>query len=137
MQANTRRDTKPELQVRRLLHAAGLRYRVDFRAIPEHRWRVDIAFTRRRIAVFIDGCFWHGCPIHATYPKTNSDYWLPKLERNRARDLDATSALKAAGWRVLRFWEHQAPGEIADTIVHEVAVRLGTPDLGASQGTPG
>ena len=123
MLSNQRKDTKPELAVRRLLHAQGLRYRVDYRALSAARWRVDIAFTARRVAILIDGCFWHGCPIHATYPKTNSGYWLPKLKRNRVRDLETTSALEAAGWRVLRYWEHESPQDVAASITQELAKR--------------
>ncbi|WP_082822947.1 very short patch repair endonuclease [Microbacterium sp. T32] len=115
MQRNRGRDTSPELAVRRLLHAAGLRYRVDFAPLGGRR-RADIVFTRKRLAVFIDGCFWHGCPIHATRPKANADYWGPKLDRNVERDLETTASLESAGWAVLRFWEHEAPTEVAETI---------------------
>lgn len=115
MLANRRRDTSPELAVRRLIHATGLRYRVDFAPLGGRR-RADIVFTRRRIAVFIDGCFWHGCPEHATYPKRNSDYWLPKLERNIERDRETDLLLSGAGWTVLRFWEHEDPAHVAARI---------------------
>ncbi len=113
MLGNKRRDTKPELAVRRLLHAQGLRYRVDFRPTTAVRSRADIVFTKQRVAVFIDGCFWHGCPLHATYPRANAAYWLPKLARNKERDADVTRLLEDLGWAVLRFWEHQAPEEAA------------------------
>jgi DNA mismatch endonuclease (patch repair protein) len=116
MLSNKARDTKPELAVRRLLHARGLRYRVDHRPIMEVRSRADIAFTRRKIAVFIDGCFWHVCPIHATHPKANAEYWAPKLARNVERDAEVTVKLEAAGWTVLRYWEHEAPGDVAAAI---------------------
>ncbi|PZF62405.1 very short patch repair endonuclease [Curtobacterium sp. MCBD17_034] len=115
MQRNRGRDTAPELAVRRLLHAAGLRYRVDFAPLGSRR-RADIVFTRKRIAVFIDGCFWHGCPIHATRPKANADYWGPKLDRNIERDLETTASLESAGWTVLRFWEHEASAAVAEAI---------------------
>lgn len=115
MQRNRGRDTSPELAVRRVLHAAGLRYRVDFAPLGGRR-RADIVFTRKRIAVFIDGCFWHGCPTHATRPKANADYWGPKLDRNIERDLETTASLQSAGWTVLRFWEHEASTEVAETI---------------------
>ncbi|MFM2475366.1 very short patch repair endonuclease [Burkholderia cenocepacia] len=121
MQANRRRDTGPELAVRRLLHARGLRFRVDLTVESGIRSRPDIVFTRRRIAVYIDGCFWHGCPQHRTQPKANADYWTPKLQRNVARDMEVTAALRSAGWTVLRFWEHEDPREVADAI--ERAVR--------------
>jgi len=115
MQSNRGRDTSPELAVRQLLHATGLRYRVDFAPLGGRR-RADIVFTRKRVAVFIDGCFWHGCPIHATRPKTNADYWGPKLDRNVERDLETTASLESAGWTVLRFWEHEAPTNVAEAI---------------------
>ena len=117
MVANRRRDTKPEMRVRRILHAAGLRYRVDFPPIQQLRSRADIVFSRRRIAVFIDGCFWHQCPLHGTAPSANSDYWGPKLARNTERDLAVNRALAATGWTTLRFWEHEDPVEVAKTIV--------------------
>jgi DNA mismatch endonuclease (patch repair protein) len=116
MLSNRRRDTKPELAVRRALHAAGFRYRVDVRPSLELRTRADIVFTRQKIAVFIDGCFWHGCPVHGTRPKRNSDYWAPKLQRNAERDLETTARLEALGWTVLRFWEHEEVGTTVETI---------------------
>jgi len=116
MLANRRRDTKPELSIRRLLYAHGFRYRVDYRPVVESRTRADIAFTRRKLAIFIDGCFWHGCPIHATHPKRNADYWLPKLKRNIERDLEASAILRENGWTVLRYWEHQDPAAVVDDI---------------------
>ena len=123
MQANRRRDTQPELALRRLLHARGLRYRVDYRPIRGLRNKSDIVFTRRRVAVFIDGCFWHGCPEHYFASKTNVDYWEPKIEQNRLRDEAVTAALEEAGWRVIRVWEHECVEEAADRI--EAAVREG------------
>jgi DNA mismatch endonuclease (patch repair protein) len=119
MQGNRGRDTSPELTVRRLLHAAGLRYRVDFAPLGGRR-RADIVFTRKRIAVFIDGCFWHGCPIHATRPKANADYWGPKLDRNIERDIETTASLKSAGWTVLRFWEYETSAAVAEAISEAV-----------------
>lgn len=121
MRANKRRDTSTELAVRHELHSRGLRYRVDFAPIPGLRRRADIVFTRVRIAVLIDGCFWHGCPIHATTPKRNADYWGPKLAANVARDRDTDRRLTDAGWLVLRVWEHEAAGDAAGRI--EAAVR--------------
>lgn len=113
MLANKRRDTTTELAVRRLLHSRGLRYRVDFAPVPGLRRRADIVFTRARIAVFIDGCFWHGCPEHATQPKRNAEYWGPKLAANIARDRDTDRRLEEAGWRALRYWEHEEPEAVA------------------------
>jgi DNA mismatch endonuclease (patch repair protein) len=116
MRANRGRDTGPELAVRRLLHARGLRYRVDHPLPFDRRRRADIVFTRAKVAVFIDGCFWHGCPDHGTTPRTNSAFWSAKIGRNRARDIDTDRRLRAAGWQVLRFWEHQTSEEVADAI---------------------
>lgn len=110
MKANRRVDTKPELALRRALHATGLRYRKDFRLdLPDGvRVRPDIVFTARRVAVFVDGCFWHCCPEHGTQPASNTWYWEPKLRRNVERDRAADAALDAAGWTVVRLWEHEA-----------------------------
>lgn len=119
MLANRARDTSPELAVRRLLHAAGLRYRVDYAPLGGRR-RADIVFTRQRIAVFIDGCFWHGCPRHATFPKTNTEYWLPKLQQNIKRDRETDGLLREAGWTVLRFWEHESPASVAEVVSQRV-----------------
>jgi DNA mismatch endonuclease (patch repair protein) len=116
MQGNRSRDTAPELAVRRLLHAAGLRYRVDYRPDPSLRRRADIVFPKQRVAIFIDGCFWHACPEHGTAARTNATYWSEKLQRNVARDADTTTRLEAAGWTVLRFWEHEESIQIADKV---------------------
>ena len=121
MVANRRRDTQPELRVRRILHAAGLRYRVDVAPLHGLRSRADIVFTKQRVAVFIDGCFWHGCPTHAVAPKANADYWGPKLARNRARDLEVSMRLTEGGWDVLRFWEHEPPEDVARVIIEKVS----------------
>lgn len=124
MRANVRRDTRPELAVRRLLHAAGLRYRVDVPLLAsDRRRRADIVFTRRRVAIFIDGCFWHGCPAHFVAPRSNADYWGPKIARNRERDFETTARLEAEGWLVLRFWEHEAPQSVAVEIIAAVGKR--------------
>lgn len=121
MKANRRRDTQPEILVRRLLHARGLRFRVDFAAEPGVRSRPDVVFTRQRIAVYIDGCFWHRCPLHGTAPKSNSDYWRPKLDRNVERDQAVTAELRERGWIVLRFWEHEPADAVAEVIFREVS----------------
>ena len=123
MVANRRRDTSPELAVRRLIHRVGLRYRVDYRVDPMVRTRVDIAFTKQRVAVFIDGCFWHRCPEHGTMPKQNADYWRPKLEGNARRDTATNEGLTALGWSVLRFWEHESPAAVASPIIEVVGAR--------------
>src|SRR5690242_18827700 len=100
MRGNRRRNTQPEWRIRRELHARGLRYRVDHAVrVPGIRLtRPDIVFTRLRLAVFVDGCFWHGCPKHKGRPRTNADYWGPKISGNAERDRLQTSALEAAGW---------------------------------------
>ena len=124
MRANRGRDTGPELAVRRLLHARGLRYRVDHPLPFDRRRRADVVFTRARVAVFVDGCFWHGCPEHRSAPRSNSAFWSAKMERNRARDADTTERLEALGWSVLRFWEHEDPGRCAEVVARTVARRL-------------
>jgi DNA mismatch endonuclease (patch repair protein) len=107
MKGNRRTDTKPELALRSALHALGYRYRKDHRLdLPLRRVRPDIAFTSRKVAVFIDGCFWHVCPEHGSKPKNNEWYWSPKLARNVERDREADAALTDAGWTVVRLWEH-------------------------------
>lgn len=121
MRSNRGRDTGPELAVRKILHAHGLRYRVDLAPGRDKRRRADIVFTRQKVAVFIDGCFWHGCPEHATIPKTHADYWVPKLERNKQRDAETNAELEAGGWVVLRFWEHEDPTAVAQAIALRVA----------------
>lgn len=118
MLANRRRDTSIELAVRRLLHAAGARYRVDFAPDPTNRRRrADIVFARAKVAVFMDGCFWHGCPEHFVPPRSNTEYWGPNIARNMERDRETTERLEALGWTVMRFWEHEDPLEAAGTIL--------------------
>jgi len=117
MQANRSRDTGPEMAVRHLLFADGLRYRVVYHPLPENkRMTVDIAFPGARVAVLIDGCFWHGCPDHYRVPRTHTDYWEAKIASNMARDQKMTLGLTAAGWKVLRFWAHESPGSIASAV---------------------
>jgi DNA mismatch endonuclease, patch repair protein len=110
MRANRRTDTKPEVALRRALHAQGYRFRKDYRLdlASGKRVRPDIAFTARRVAVFVDGCFWHACPDHGSKPANNVWYWEPKLRRNVERDRAADAALAAAGWDVVRVWEHES-----------------------------
>jgi DNA mismatch endonuclease, patch repair protein len=123
MRGNRRADTRPEVAVRGELHRRGLRFRKDhLLSLPGARGvRVDIAFTRARVAVFIDGCFWHGCPDHGREPRRNTSYWGPKLARNRARDRLVTERLTEDGWRVIRIWEHTPPVDAADLVVAGVA----------------
>lgn len=123
MQCNRGRDTKAELAVRRLVHANGLRYRVNARPEPDLRRTADLLFTRARVAVFIDGCYWHGCPEHFSMPATNLEYWSTKIGRNQARDLETTTLLEARGWLVLRFWEHEPPATVAEHIAAQVRAR--------------
>lgn len=116
MRSNKSRDTKPELALRRAVHALGLRYRVATRPLPRFRRTADLVFTRVKLAVFVDGCFWHGCPDHHTRAKTNSEYWSEKVRRNRERDIETTEVLRSEGWTVLRFWEHEAPLTAAERV---------------------
>ena len=116
MSGQARRDTQPELAVRRLLHAAGLRYRAGYPVPDLPRRTIDVTFPRRRVAVFIDGCFWHGCPAHGTGPASNSAWWAKKIRTNQQRDADTTTHLEALGWIVVRFWEHQDPTEVARAV---------------------
>ncbi|GAA3680330.1 very short patch repair endonuclease [Yimella lutea] len=122
MRGNRSRDTKPELAVRRLLHAEGLRYRVNVRPLPSLRRTADIVLASKRIAVFIDGCYWHGCPEHYVASKSNRDYWDVKIETNAARDAQTNAALSDAGWTVLRYWSHDRPENIAASIQDSVRV---------------
>jgi DNA mismatch endonuclease, patch repair protein len=107
MRRTGRRDTAAEVAIRRELHRRGHRYRVDLRPSDRLRTRADIVFTRWRVAVFIDGCFWHGCPEHWTAPKANAAWWRQKIETNVARDRRTDTALTAQGWLVVRIWEHE------------------------------
>lgn len=108
MQGNRRADTAPEVNLRRALHAGGLRFRKDFMVRADGaRAKADVVFTRQRVAVFVDGCFWHGCPNHCRMPARNRAYWTAKIGRNRERDERVSSALIDAGWRVVRVWEHE------------------------------
>ncbi|WBB96402.1 very short patch repair endonuclease [Solwaraspora sp. WMMA2059] len=125
MQANKGRDTRPELKVRSLLHKAGLRYRVNFRPIPAVRRTADIAFPRVRVAVFVDGCFWHGCPDHHRASQTNAQFWRDKIEGNRVRDRKTDRVLAEAGWTVIRIWEHEDLAAAAERVV-EVTRQLAT-----------
>lgn len=126
MKSNRRRDTGPELAVRLLLHARGLRYRVDEPLDFDRRRRADIVFTRARLIVFIDGCFWHGCEQHYTVPATHPEFWAEKRAKNMARDAETTERLRAEGWNVVRFWEHETTQAIADAIT-DAYTRLRNP----------
>lgn len=118
------RDTRPEVAIRSSVHRSGLRYRVNHRVNANGLWvRPDLVFTRARVAVFVDGCFWHVCPEHATWPATNATWWRDKLLRNQARDRKVDAALTDAGWRVLRVWEHEDAPSAAARIVAAVHLR--------------
>lgn len=122
MQRNRRRDTAPELALRSLLHQRGMRFRVDLpiQVARGRPVRPDIVFTRARVAVFVDGCFWHGCPIHGTTPTTRAEYWIPKIDANHERDARNTKALEGDGWRVIRIWEHEDVVDAATRITSAV-----------------
>lgn len=120
MARTTGRDNPHEVELRRLLHARGLRFRVHY-PVPElPRRTIDVAFPAARVAVFLDGCFWHGCPEHRSWPKANEQWWRTKLERNRTRDAETTGHLEAHGWRVLRFWEHESVEMVATAVADEL-----------------
>jgi DNA mismatch endonuclease (patch repair protein) len=120
MVANRSRDTAPERALRSALHRLGLRFRVDARPVASIPRRADVVFRGDRVAVFLDGCFWHGCPTHFRPPATNAAYWTGKIAGNRARDSSTTALLEAAGWIVLRVWEHEPAGDAA----RRIAARL-------------
>jgi DNA mismatch endonuclease, patch repair protein len=123
MRATGRRDTPIERQIRSLLHRAGLRFRVDVSPLAVLRSRADIVFRRSRVAVYVDGCFWHGCPTHGTWPKANATWWRAKIEANRRRDVAITAELISSGWAVVRVWEHEDPSIAVRAIVSEFAVK--------------
>jgi len=116
------KGTGAETALRRELYQRGLRYRVDFEVLKKPRRVADVAFPGLMIAIFIDGCFWHGCPEHATWPKQNSEFWRQKIEANRTRDADTNQRLQSVGWTVLRFWEHEPPTKAAEVVAHAVAI---------------
>lgn len=127
MSSLPRHGTKPEVLLRQALHRRGLRFRVQLKVPGNRRRTIDIAFTRARLAVYMDGCFWHGCPAHHVRPKANSDWWQWKIERNQARDRDTDRQLKEAGWDVLRIWEHEDPSEAAHLVEQVYRSLLGRP----------
>ncbi len=132
MRANRSRDTLPELALRRALHARGLRYFVNRRPLPGLRRTADIVFPTARVAVFVDGCFWHGCPEHHTSAKANATFWADKVSDNRARDADTNAALTAAGWTPLRIWEHtpveEAIAQVIAAVRGDASDRVSPPD---------
>lgn len=120
MLATRRADTRPERRLRAELHRLGMRFRLHRCVIPKVRRQVDIAFSTARVAVFVDGCFWHGCPEHGTRAKANAAFWQEKIEGNRRRDLDTDTRLRALGWEVIRIWEHEPPAVAARRVAVEV-----------------
>ena len=126
MQRVRQQNTSAEAALRRELYACGLRYRVQVPVLTKPRRVADIAFSGLRVAVFIDGCFWHGCPQHATWPKANADFWRSKILANKERDLDTDRRLRENGWAVVRAWAHEAPSTVAARVVNVVRSRRKT-----------
>jgi DNA mismatch endonuclease, patch repair protein len=123
MRAQRERDTGIEREIRSRLHARGLRFRIHRRLLKGSRREVDVVFPGAKVAVFVDGCFWHGCPEHGTWPRNNADFWRRKIEGNVERDRDTDARLEADGWMVLRVWEHEAPADAAARIADAVECR--------------
>lgn len=128
MSRQRRTDTEPEVHLRRQLFAAGLRYRTHVPVPGNPRRKIDVAFPRARVAVFVDGCYWHACPLHASWPKQNAGWWRDKLNRNVARDRETDALLTAAGWAVVRVWEHEDPESAAGAIASLVRQRVSFAD---------
>lgn len=132
MRANRRRDTRPEMALRRLLHARGHRFRVDLPIrLGDRICRPDVVFRSRKVAVFVDGCFWHSCPLHGSLPRSNAGYWVPKLRSNEERDRRTTAELAELGWTVIRIWEHEDPANAVNRI--EGALRRPGPGAPSSR----
>lgn len=130
--AQRRRDTKPEMRLRSELHRRGLRFRVDRKVLPGLRSRPDIVFGPSKVAVFVDGCFWHRCPEHGTIPKNNREWWIEKLDANVERDRRSDRQLTDAGWLVLRIWEHEPTTSAAGTVEEQVRLRRDHTSVGRS-----
>jgi len=123
MKAAKPRNTVPERALRAALHHRGLRFRIDTRPVRGLNRKADIVFRSAKVAIFVDGCFWHGCPIHGTQAKANAEFWRQKIKQNQERDKDTTRQLKTAGWRVIRVWEHEDPEKASQKIHNIVAKR--------------
>ncbi len=123
MRGNRKFDTRPETAVRSALHREGLRFRKHARPLPSFNCVADIIFRRQRLAVFIDGCYWHGCPEHGTQPRTNAEYWSAKIARNVERDRRNDATLLDAGWLVVRVWEHENPEKAAGQVLDLIRTR--------------
>jgi len=124
MRGNRSRDTRPEMAVRSAVHRRGLRYRVSARPLPDVRRSADLVFPSAQVAVFVDGCYWHGCPEHYVPSLSNQQYWITKIDKNRARDADTNARLVAHGWLPVRIWAHEDPEQAADLIAKIVRDRL-------------
>jgi len=116
------KGTDAEVALRRQLYRIGLRYRIDYEVLKKPRRVADIAFPGRKIAIFVDGCFWHGCPEHASWPKRNAEFWRQKIETNQLRDTDTNERLRSLGWTVLRFWSHESPTDAAAVVANMVTM---------------
>jgi DNA mismatch endonuclease (patch repair protein) len=136
MLATRQRDTLAEMELRRALHRHGFRYRVDSAPVAALRTRADVVFTKARVAVFVDGCFWHSCPEHGSIPQTNRDWWITKLATNVARDRRASEQLREAGWVVLRCWEHDDMTRVAKKVISVVRARNQEATVSSSPQTP-
>jgi DNA mismatch endonuclease, patch repair protein len=123
MQRVRQKNTSAEAALRRELHARGLRYRIHVPVLTKSRRVADIAFRGLRVAVFVDGCFWHGCPVHGTWPKQNAEFWRAKIEANMARDKNTDERLRAEGWKVIRVWAHEEPNVAAGRVAHIIERR--------------
>lgn len=123
MQSNRGRDTRPEVALRSAVHALGLRYRVNTRPLSDLRRTADLVFRKAMVAVFVDGCFWHGCPQHHTAARTNASFWADKVDVNRRRDRETDHLLVESGWVSLRVWEHEDPRQAAEYISRIVRER--------------
>ena len=132
MQGNRSRDTKPELLLRSILHRRGLRYRVATTPIPGLPRTADLVFSRAKVAVFVDGCFWHKCPDHYRQPASNVDYWTAKVARNLSRDREIDQLLRERGWHVVRAWEHEDPVHVADQVESLVRRQTSPPMISPS-----
>ena len=127
MAATRGKDNRADHLVRGALHRLGLRSRIQRRLIPGSTRTVDVVFGRARLAVFVDGCFWHDCPIHGSRPKPNAEWWRGKIRQNAERDQDTNERLRGLGWRVIRIWEHEDPAEAADRVAEAYRESLAEP----------
>jgi DNA mismatch endonuclease (patch repair protein) len=136
MVRQARTGTHPEIALRRVLHAQGLRYLVDAPLpLVAVRRKADLLFRGAKIAVFVDGCWWHRCPQHGTQPRANAEWWFKKLGANVARDRDTDRRLAEVGWRVVRVWEHEDPCVAAQRVLAAIgAVNCSAPDPGKLAG---